>query len=162
MDDARKAWRQVMIELDVAGARRLWSTCFAHLPPAESDHEMLVTLHLLRTKDELMIPRLRFYSHRWLEDHGYPSHLPNRLKPAAVRMYPDVRKSVGIAVAGKEGAEASGMIRKAMEVAVLEVEADGNIDKREIVLPHIMRARFLERRALMLPQRWEIPWNWRP
>lgn len=162
MTPTQKAWRQIMIELDVKGAHRLWGELFAHLPRAESDHDMLITLHVLRTQDELMIPRQRFYSHRWLEDHGYPSPLPNRLKPAAVRMFPDVRKSVGLAVAGNEGSEASGAILKQMENAALELDGYGDLHKREIALPHIMRARFRERKALMLPQKWDIPAEWRP
>lgn len=162
MTPAQKAWRQIMIELDVKGAHRLWGELFAHLPRAEGDHDMLITLHVLRTQDEMMIPRLRYYSHRWLEDHGHPSHLPNRLKPAAVKMFPDVRKAVGIAMAGNAGDEACSMIRKQMEIAALEVEGYGDLGKREIELPHIMRARFRERKALGLPQKWEIPAEWRP
>jgi hypothetical protein len=65
---------------------------------AESDAEALVTLHHARTQAESIALKLRAWSHRWLLEHGYPSGLPDHLKPSAERIYPRVVEGVGISV----------------------------------------------------------------
>lgn len=70
--------------------------------------------------------KLRAYSHRWLLDNGYPSGLPDDLKPAAERIYPRVAEAVGIAVKGNSelGRAVAPFIRGAMEYAVEDIYAD--------------------------------------
>lgn len=155
------ALRQCLMDLDVEGARAIWRHVAPHLPQPASDAAALATMHVARTATQTIPPRLRFYSHRWLLDHGYPSQLPDRLKPSAERMYPRKVEAVGIALAGRSGPEACAMIRGAMEHAVLDCFANGDT-ATEIVKPQMMAARFRERKALGLPRHDDIPAEWRP
>ena len=112
---------------DADGARRLWAYMYPGLPQPKSDHEALVVLHMARTAAISITLKLRAYSHRWLLDHGFPSQLPDKLKPAAERIYPKVVTAVGISVnaASELLQPAMAEIQKAMEDAVLEAYGDG-------------------------------------
>lgn len=165
---ANDAMRQCLIELDARRARTIWHVIAPHLPRCDSDADMLTTLHVMRTAESHLtrwFPRhLRFYSHRWLLDQGLPSLLPDHLKPSAERMYPKKMRVLGYAPAGAAGEEACAMIGAAMFTKFAELEADGTTDKARAE-PEIQRARFKERRALMLPKRydqWDVPMSWRP
>jgi hypothetical protein len=112
---------------DVTGVRRLWQHEFPHLPQPQDDEEALVVLHMARTAAATIPLNLRAYSYRWLLDHGFPSQLPDELKPAAERMYPKVVTAVGISVNATSELLRPAMaeIHKAMEDAVLEAYGDG-------------------------------------
>lgn len=140
------AFRHCLEECDVIGIRRLWAHVAPDLPQPTNDHEALATLHRARTEARSIALRLRAYSHRWLLDHGYPSGLPDELKPRAERLYPQVVEAVGIAV-GSKYPEVVTSIRGAMEYAVLDTHADGVTDP-VIVKNRMMEARARERRAL--------------
>ena len=91
-------FRECMIELDIYLARKLWNHTFPHLVQPTTDQQMLVMLHHARTQTQSISLRLRAYSHRWLCDNGYPSGLPDELKPKAEQIFPKVVEAVGISV----------------------------------------------------------------
>lgn len=123
-------FRRCLEEIDIAGVRRLWAHVSPHLPQPKTDHEALVTIHHARTQANSIRLRLRAWSHRWLLDNGYPSGLPDELKPSAERLYPKIVQGVGISVNAKSALmkPITGLIRKSMEDAVSDAFADGNID----------------------------------
>jgi hypothetical protein len=125
--------------IDVDGMRRLWSK----LSPQTSMHDdagMLAAIHLARTKSELIRFKLRAYSHAWLLDRGYPSLLPDELRPKAHRLYPVIALGVGIAVRSKYP-EVITTITSAMSDAVLEAEALKRLWDSPYVKMRMMEAR---------------------
>lgn len=143
-------FRKILIALDANAARRAWSVVAPHLPQPATDAEALVCLHMARTAAETIPPKHRFYSHRWLTDNGYPSGLPDRLRPPAERMYPKKVDAVGVAVKSAVP-EIRTAITGAMSDAVADCYANGDRDPL-IVKPQMMAARARERRGLMLPR----------
>lgn len=115
----REHFRQALESLDVALVRKMWRHIMPHLPQPESDEEALISAHIARTS----IPHLRFrnraYSHCWLIERGFPSGLPDELRPKAERLYPQPTATVGIAV--RNTTPVALAIRRAMEEAVLDV-----------------------------------------
>src|SRR5882724_6378311 len=91
-------FRRCLEECDISAVRKLWWHLAPDLHKPASDHEALATIHRARTEAVWMHLRLRAYSHRWLLDHGYPSALPDELKPKAERLYPQIVEAVGISV----------------------------------------------------------------
>lgn len=142
--------RQALIELDVDAACAIWKAAAPHLPAPPSREAAIATMHMARTKTQTIVPRLRYYSHRWLLDHGYPSLLPDRLRAPAERMYPKVVDAVGVAVRSSFP-EVRTAITTAMSNAVLDCYANDDRDPL-IVKPQMLEARARERRGLMLPQ----------
>jgi hypothetical protein len=140
LTDYSAAFRQCLVELDVALGLKLWRHVFPHLPQPADDAEMLITLHMGRTASASVADRLRFYSHRWLLDQGYPSRLPDHLKPRAERMYPKVVTGVGISVNSKFP-EVQRVVHGAMRDAVLEAYDDGRTE------PEFVKARMMEERS---------------
>ena len=122
---------------DVSGVRHLWQHEFPHLPQPQDDEEALVVLHMARTLSDSMTLKLKAYSHRWLLDHGFPSQLPDELKPLAERIYPKVVTAVGLSVNTESELLKPVMaeVQKAMEGAVLEAYGDG----KEGDIPHIRK-----------------------
>jgi len=116
-----------MVTLDVQRAREIWAHLFPHLPPIKNDEEMLVTLHVARTQSDILNTNLRYYSHCWLIERGYPSTLPDHMRKPAERMYPRVKQSVGISVNASSDLfkPIIGHVRSAMSDAVEEIYADG-------------------------------------
>ena len=116
--------RRCLEDCDVVAIRRLWVHISPHLPQPKDDDAALVAIHHARTQMTSMSIRLRAYSHRWLLDHGYPSGLPDALKPRAERMYPQIAEGVGICVHTSRLLRPVGlMIRGAMSDAVMDVYA---------------------------------------
>src|SRR5882724_2493650 len=91
-------FRRCLEECDISAVRKLWWHLAPNLHQPASDHEALATIHRARTEAAWMRLRPRAYSHRWLLDHGYPSALPDELKPKAERLYPRIVEAVGISV----------------------------------------------------------------
>lgn len=144
------AMRECLEKADAHNANELWRKACPHLPPAKDDAEALKTIHYARTISGSIRDSLRCYSHRWLEERGLPSGLPDCLKPKADRLYPRIASSVGLAVRMRnpEEAPAGIEIRKAMEYAVLEAEADGKLTDSPFVKCRVEEARAKERKAL--------------
>ena len=142
--DSCAAMKQCLEEMDVDGARSLWHLIAPNMPQPANDLDAAKTLHMARTSAKWMTSRQRYYSHRWLLDHNTMSLLPDELKPAAERMFPQVISSVGISVNGRSDLTRPIIpyVRSAMEGAVLEAYADGKRDD----IPHI-RTRMREART---------------
>lgn len=121
----RDQFHTALEQVDVPMTRRMSAHLFPHLPQPKDDDEALVMLHRARTEMPSMALRLRAYSHRWLLDHGFPSALPDDLKPRAERMYPAVTETVGISVGSFSPIlkPVAVMVRTSMENAVLDVYA---------------------------------------
>src|SRR3954467_7435744 len=144
------AMRECLETADVHSARELWRRAAPHLPQPKDDAEALKTIHYARTVSEAISDPLRCYSHCWLTERGLPSGLPDRLKQRAERVYPQIASAVGLAVQMRNAEEAlAGVeIRKAMEYAVLEADADGRLTDSPFVKMRVEEARAKERRKL--------------
>jgi hypothetical protein len=145
------AVQECMTALDVERARKIWGVAFPHLPSIDSDVHMLITLHMARTQSETIDERLRFYSHQWLSERGYPSQLPDKLRPAAERLYPIKVSSVGISVNIKSELFRPLVthVRGAMENAVMEVYSDGKQDDVNLIRQRMFEARRFTVRKLL-------------
>lgn len=130
-------------ECDVTAIRKLWQCVAPDLHQPATNHEAEATIHRARTEMESMGFRLRAYSHRWLISNGYPSALPDELRPRAERIYPRIVEGVGIAV--KTTSEllrpAMLVVRNAMCDAVKEAYEDRHTD------PHFVRSRIMNARS---------------
>lgn len=158
MQNQAAEYRRCLIELDVAGARALWRHTDPHLPQPKTDAEALFALHVARTVAQIVPPRLRYYSHRWLCERGKTSMLPDHLRASADRMYPVIADAVGIA-SKATSTEVSHAIVGAQSLAVLNCYANGDRDP-VIVKTQMIAARARERKALGLPLRPELPPLW--
>lgn len=139
-------FRRCLLDCDVAAIRRIWAHVCPHLPQPATDADALVTLHIARTSAASLPLRHRAYSHRWCEDNGYPSQLPDALKPKAERIYPRIADAVGISVnaTSPERKKLATVVRGAMEDAVMEAYADRRTD------PEHVRERMMQARAYTL------------
>jgi hypothetical protein len=139
-------FRRCLVELDTEGITRLWQHVSPHLPQPKTRTEALATLHVARTQTRSIPVKLRYYSHRWCVDNGYPSMLPDRLRPLAERMYPKVVSAVGVSVKSlsKAGEPLALEMQKAMADAVEECYANGQTD------PEFVRARMHEAQQRVL------------
>lgn len=103
-------FRRCLVELDVAGIRRLWRATAPHLPQPADDGEALETLHRARAASRTLPARLVDYSRDWL----------------AERETRRVAHAVGIAVAAPpHRAERAEAARQAMEGAVIDAMRAG-------------------------------------
>jgi hypothetical protein len=134
---AADALRETLIAGDHRQMARIWAEAFPHLPPLETDEAAEIAMHRARTEAESVPLSLRAWSHRWMVERGYPSGLPDRLRPSAEQLSPKVAEMVGIFVkpASEATAPAAAEIRQAMTDAVSEAYADGRTD------PAFVRAR---------------------
>ena len=142
------ALRQCLIDLDVSGVRALARETWPLVPQPKGDEGFTVGIHQMRTREQTVPPKYRYYSHCWLTERGLPSQLPDRLKQSAERMYPKVVDSVGVAVRSKVQ-EIKDAIEGRMVYAVEDCYANGDRDP-SIVKPQMMAARAQERKALGL------------
>jgi hypothetical protein len=128
-----------------------WHVIAPHAPQPKSDHEAMVTLHMARTKMPIMTARQRYYSHRWLLDHNCISLLPDHERPAAERMYPQVVRSVGIALRTDSDLLRPVIphVQSAMEGAVQEAYADGRRDDIPFIKSRMAEARTTVMRKLL-------------
>lgn len=131
---------------DVAGIRRLLPEAMPQFPAPTTDAEAEVTMHMARTSCPVLTFSKRAYSHAWLVERGYPSQMPDHLKPAAERIYPRVVEAVGILVkpSTPEHRPLVTAIQGAMETVVNEMFADGDRD------PVMVKSRMMAARAAVL------------
>ena len=120
MIDHSAEFRRCLIECDIPAVRKLWGFLAPHLSQPKTEHEALTTLHMARTQMDSIPLKLRAYSHRWLLDQGYPSQLPDELKPRAEQICPKIVDAVGISVNTRslEFEPIVALVRAAMEDAV--------------------------------------------
>jgi hypothetical protein len=144
------AMRECLETADVHMARELWRKAAPHLPQPKDDAEALKTIHYARTVSDAISTPLRCYSHCWLTERGLPSGLPDHLRQRAERVYPRIVSSVGLAVRMRNPEEAAAgvEIRKVMEQAVLEADADGRLTDSPFVKLRVEEARAKERKKL--------------
>lgn len=142
-------FQELLEKGDVAGLRRLLPEVMPQFPAPKDDAEVEVTMHMARTTCQALSFSRRAYSHSWLLERGYPSQLPDHLKPAAERAYPRIVEGVGIIVkAGSpEMRPLARAVQRSMEVVVEEMYADGDRD------PVLVKARMMDARRKTL-QRW--------
>lgn len=142
MKNLSHVMRRALEEHDAETAWKLWAQEFPHLPQPKSMTEASIVMHHACTQSRTATLNARSYSHRWLLDHGYPSGLPDKLKPKAERMYPKIVDAIGIAAGAVSEAmkPAIPIIRGAMEEVVLDHYASGIRD------PLIIKPRMLEAR----------------
>ena len=134
--------RRCLIDCDVAQMRKLDQHLMPHLRGL-SDGEVLISMHLSRTVMESIPFKLRAYSHAWLLNNGYPSKLPDHLKPKAERIYPRIGEAVGIAVKGASDLTRpiAGLVQNAMSDAVMDVYADSRHPDVDLVKARMKLAR---------------------
>ncbi len=125
---------------DIDGCRRYWREHAPNMPQPETREAAEISMHMARTAAESVRIRARAYSHRWLEERGYPSQLPERLKPAVDRFYPRVVEAVGVSINFRSPilAPAAVEVQKAVNVAIEDCFANGDKD------PALVSARMLE------------------
>jgi hypothetical protein len=142
--------RRALEEHDVVTCCKLWEHVAPNMPQPKTDAESYFIMHHACTQAANVSLRSRAYSHRWLLDHGYPSGLPDELKPKAERMYPKIADAVGIACGGTSelGRQVAPIVRGAMENVVLEHYADGVKDPK-IIKPRMLDARKLSIKKLL-------------
>lgn len=146
--DISAEMRRCLVDLDVAAVRKLWKQASPHLPQPETDEQALIQLHAARTGSDAIPLRLRAYSYRWLQERGYPTLLPDHLKPAAERIYPRIVEGVGIFVHSKYPVVKKA-VTAAMSVAVEDCYANGDTEP-ELVKARMQEARQRELRGLGL------------
>jgi hypothetical protein len=139
-------FRRCLDDCDVVALRQLWAHCFPHLPQPRTDVGALIILHRARTEANSSSLKKWAYSHRWLEDNGHQSGLPDHLKPAAERIYPKIVDAVGISVRSlsRRHREEARALQSVMSDAVADAYADGRKD------PVFVKARMMEAREKIL------------
>lgn len=118
-----------------------------HLPQPENFAAAEIAMHMARTQAAKVTFRARAYSHRWLLERGFPSQLPDELKPRAERLYPEVVECVGVFV----GTPTSDVL-KPVAVAVRDAMLDAVQDAQALgeQNPDVIRSRALEARSATL------------
>lgn len=78
-------YRRCLIELDVAGMRKLSAHTHPHLAQPASDLETLTSIHIARTQARTLPLRLRQFSYKWLNERhpGWKNLLPEKLRKGA-------------------------------------------------------------------------------
>lgn len=141
-------FRRCLETLDTAGIRRLWAHVSPHLPQPKTDDDALIAIHHARTQASSISLKLRAWSHRWLEERGFPSGLPDEIRPSAERLYPKIADAVGICVrsATPELKPVADAVQGAMSDAVMGAYAEGQTD------PQFVRTRMQEARERTVRQ----------
>lgn len=143
--------RRCLETCDTAALRRLWTHIAPHLPQPTTDADALMAIHHARTQASSVAFKLRAYSHRWLLERGYPSALPDALKPKAERLYPRIVEAVGIACKATSQLmqPVVKVIQGAMSDAVMDAYAERKTDP-VFVKARMQAARERELKALGL------------
>lgn len=118
-------FREALLNLDVHVLRRMWSYLAPNMPQPKTDQECLATAHIARTAMQSIPLKARAYSYRWLVERGYPTQLPDNLKPEAERMYPTFVEAVAISCKSTNKAlqPVFDLVRGAMEDVVKDAYA---------------------------------------
>lgn len=119
------AFRLALEERDIPRLQELWAGSNPHLPQL-THAQAEVAMHRARTEAESIGIRHRAYSHWWLMERGHPSGLPDRLKPAADRLYPQIAEAVGVSINFRSPIlrPAGPIIRRAVCDAIEDIYAD--------------------------------------
>lgn len=106
-------FRRCLVQLDVAGIRKLWAHVSPQLPQPKDDDEALHTLHLARTKCENLPEKLKAYSRAWLDELAGRPRIVNAVgvaimaPPHRMRRALDIRTDMlnAVSVAHREGVD---------------------------------------------------------
>ena len=144
------AFRHVLESGDVEDFRAIQARCFPHQYQPKTDEEAAFSLHYARTQADFLSLRHRAWSHRWLLERGYPSGLPDALKPKAERLYPRIAEGVGIAVKTSSALlkPAAKELQRVMGEAVEDIYADDPHPNPALVSARMAEARAIEERRL--------------
>jgi hypothetical protein len=144
------AFRIALEEGDVAMCQKAHARLFPHLPAAPDFASAEIQMHMARTQVDWLDLKKRAYSHRWLQERGYPSQLPDHLKPKAERLYPIIAEAVLVSANSNSAIlkPAMPIIQKAMCDAVEEAAADGKLSDSEFVKARMGEARRRSMRQL--------------
>lgn len=123
-------FRLYLEECNTEAVRKIWSVVFPDITQPATDYEILIVLHMTRTKTQSLRFRYRAYSHSWLIERDLPSMLPDNLRLRAERIYPRIVEGVGISINTTSSIikPALSIIQKSMSDAVLECYDDKNTD----------------------------------
>jgi hypothetical protein len=147
MADLAGAFRQALREGDAVRCRQLWGAVYPDMPqpsPAQAE----IAMHRARTETNTLPLKARRFSHAWLIERGYPSGLPDRLKPPPEQIVPRIVRGVGVSVnfSGAGKADLAAALQEAMSMAAGEAMVDGADD--ETVSAQMWAARYrIERTA---------------
>lgn len=136
------AFREALAAGDVAAVMRLHSQALPHLPAPESRDAAEASMHMARTQAEWLHDQKRCYSHAWLTERGFPSQLPDNLKPKAERLFPVIAEGVLVSINTNSPAfkPVAAEAQRAACDAVEDCYANGDTD------PALVRSRILEAR----------------
>jgi hypothetical protein len=135
-------FRKALAEGDFRRIRQLHSAVLPHLPVPENDAAAEISMHMARTQADWLAVRPRCYSHAWLVERGFPSQLPDDLKPNAERLYPRIVEAVF--VSANSNSPFLKPIAKQVQGAMCEAVEDcfANGDRE----PELVRSRMMEAR----------------
>lgn len=124
------AFRQALADGDIRRVRELWAGAFPRMPQPENDGEAEVAMHHARTGAKSIPLAGRLYSHAWLDERGFPSALPDDMRPPPQRRHPVVFQAVGVAIMARrpERREEAKALERVMADAAGEMIACGITD----------------------------------
>lgn len=119
-------FRDALERGDVDELLGLSSVVMPHLPQIRSRDVAEIVMHRARTGAESVSLRARAYSHAWLLERRLDSDLPDRLKPAAERLYPTIKEAVGYGfkIRFEPLRPAGKLVEKAVHLAINDVYAN--------------------------------------
>lgn len=144
------AFRRALEDGDIKRLRGMWAQLAPHLPQPESEEAAEIVMHLARTEATSIGFKFRAYSHRWLSERGLPSGLPDELRPRAERIEPIQALAVGISYTFRTPhlKPAAEEVRRSMEHAVLDAQAEGRLSDAPFVMARMGEARDRTLKAL--------------
>jgi hypothetical protein len=147
---AHGEFRQALIEGNDDTLHRIWCEVFPGMPRPTKRDEIVATMHVARTAAECVPEIGRFYSHRWLEERGLPSHLPVHLRPKCDQHYANVVEAVGFSYnTDREWLKpAKTLIMTAVSNVIEDCAANGELKNTDLVRDRMMAAKDDEFRRL--------------
>ncbi len=121
----------------------IMATDFPGAPLPKTPEQAEIILHRIRAETESVSLAQRLRSHAWLTERGFPSGLPDHLRPKPEQIHPRVVKAVGIAVRMPAAFREVGVaVERAMADAVGVLAADGaDLEDRALVHGYMFEAR---------------------
>lgn len=95
---AARAFRKALADGDYRRVQSLWATVYPNMPGPTDEAEAEIVMHIARTHAESLPLAARLYSHAWVRERGFTSHLPQELRPKGERAVPIVVPAVGVSV----------------------------------------------------------------
>lgn len=137
------AFRALLEAGDIGALRAAWAKVAPHLPQPQTRDEAEMVMHHARTTAASISFKAAAYSHRWLTERGFPSGLPDELRPKAERMYPVIAEGVGVSLNTKNEYLKPALVevRQSMEDAINDAYAEKRTE------PGFVKQRMEEARA---------------